>query len=146
MEGKYINVILGLIFLKVTSEEYKVLRNLEVAEAGGSGVRGDLCSLLPWVFFFFFWPCHAACDLSSLTGARTGAPALEVRSPNHWTAREVALTPRFEFLPHHLPAAPSVPLPSLTQWIFQSFDGRQESVSACGVHTADRPRVKAQSV
>ena len=42
-------------------------------------------------FFLFFLaaPCSGLWDLSSLTRDPTRAPAVKVRSPNHWTAREL---------------------------------------------------------
>ena len=50
-----------------------------------SGVPG----FFEWgFFFFFFWPLRSMRDLSSLT--REPVPsAVEVRSPNRWTTREV---------------------------------------------------------
>ena len=39
--------------------------------------------------FFCFWPCHAACGiLVPQPGIEPMPPAVEVQSPNHWTARE----------------------------------------------------------
>ena len=39
--------------------------------------------------FFKFWPCHVACRiLVPGAGIEPVSPAVEVRSPNHWTARE----------------------------------------------------------
>ena len=38
--------------------------------------------------WFFFWPCHAACRiLAPRPGMEPRSPAVEVRSPNRWTAR-----------------------------------------------------------
>ena len=37
---------------------------------------------------FFLATLHGLQDLSSLTKDQTCAPAVEVHSPNHWTARE----------------------------------------------------------
>ena len=42
--------------------------------------------------FFFFWPRLAACGiLVSLPGMEPVPPAVEVQSPNQWTAREVPI-------------------------------------------------------
>ena len=42
---------------------------------------------------FFFWPCHAAYGiLVPQPGIEPVPPAVEVRSPNHWTAREFPIT------------------------------------------------------
>ena len=44
-----------------------------------------------FTFFFFFWPCHAACgmqDISSPTGIETVPPPLGAPSLNHWATRE----------------------------------------------------------
>ena len=47
-----------------------------------------LISVLGFFFWVFFWPRHVACgDLSS----PTWATAVKVPSPNHWTARKLAL-------------------------------------------------------
>ena len=41
-------------------------------------------------FFFFFWPCRAACGiLVPGPGIEPMPPAVEAQSPNHWEAREV---------------------------------------------------------
>ena len=41
-------------------------------------------------FFFFFWPLGLACGiLVPQPGIEPRPPAVEVWSPNHWTAREV---------------------------------------------------------
>ena len=41
-------------------------------------------------FFFFFWLCCVACRiLAPRPGLEPTPPALEARSLNHWTAREV---------------------------------------------------------
>ena len=41
-------------------------------------------------FFFHFWPCSAACAiLVPQPGIKPTPPALEVKSFNHWTTREV---------------------------------------------------------
>ena len=47
------------------------------------------------LFFFFFpaAPCHLQ-DLSSRPGIEPASPAVEVQSPNHWTAREFPPHPR----------------------------------------------------
>ena len=43
-------------------------------------------------FFFFFWPCHAACGiLVPQPGIEHVPPALEAWSLNHWTSREVPM-------------------------------------------------------
>ena len=39
--------------------------------------------------FFFFLPCEACGILVPQPGIEPTLPALEARSPNHWTAREV---------------------------------------------------------
>ena len=58
-----------------------------------------VCVCIFWlifIFFFFFWPCRVACGiLVPWPGIKPVPPAVEVWSPNHWTAREV---PRFLFL------------------------------------------------
>ena len=42
------------------------------------------------IFFFFFWPQCTACRvLVSQPESEPTPPAMEARSPNHWTAREV---------------------------------------------------------
>ena len=57
-------------------------------------------SRLSFQFFFWivnflknlkkFWPCHMACGiLVPQSGIEPMPPAVEVWSPNHWTAREV---------------------------------------------------------
>ena len=46
----------------------------------------------PFFFFFFLtWPCHLACGIlvPNLGSNPRTAPALEARSLNHWTSREV---------------------------------------------------------
>ena len=41
-------------------------------------------------FFFFFWPCHMACRiLVPQPGIELVPPAVEARSLNHWTTREI---------------------------------------------------------
>ena len=41
-------------------------------------------------FFFFFWPCHAACRILVLwPGIEPVPPAVEVQSLTHWTTRKV---------------------------------------------------------
>ena len=61
-----------------------------------TSTRWGKCFLLPCflsVFFFFFWPLHAACGfLVPLSGIEPVPPALEAWSLNHWTAREVSLS------------------------------------------------------
>ena len=48
------------------------------------------------ILFFFFWPHHAAFGIVvPWPGIKPGPPAVEARSPNHWTAREF---PQFTFL------------------------------------------------
>ena len=55
--------------------------------------------------FFYFWLHHAACGiLIPRPGTEPMPPAVEVRSLNHWTTREVPWLPCF-----HLQAAPLVP-------------------------------------
>ena len=42
------------------------------------------------IFFILFWQCRRACGiLVSWSEIKAAPPALEVQSPNHWTAREV---------------------------------------------------------
>ena len=42
-----------------------------------------------FLFFLIFWPHHAACGiLVPRPGIEPTPPAVEARSPNHWTARE----------------------------------------------------------
>ena len=49
-------------------------------------------------FFFFFWPCHAACGiLVPPPGIETLPPILEARSLNYWTAGEVPTVYLFTF-------------------------------------------------
>ena len=49
--------------------------------------QGEFCPLL---FVCLFWPCHVACGiLVPRPGMEPIPPAVEVRSLNHWTAREV---------------------------------------------------------
>ena len=44
----------------------------------------------PVFFFLIFWLCHMACGiLVPPPGIKPAPPALETRSLNHWTAREV---------------------------------------------------------
>ena len=46
--------------------------------------------LLLLLFIFYFWPCHVACGiLVPQPGIEPVPPAMEARSPNHQTAREV---------------------------------------------------------
>ena len=48
-----------------------------------------LVSLNFFFFFFSFWLCCAACGiLAPRPGIEPRTPAVEVQSPNHWTARE----------------------------------------------------------
>ena len=48
--------------------------------------------------FFFFWPHCVACGiLVSQPGIKSGALAVRVLSPNHWTAREFPLLHFFSF-------------------------------------------------
>ena len=54
------------------------------------------CSVVSLFFFFLAVP-HGMKNLSSLTRDRTCAPAMEVQSPNHWTARESGRFPVFSF-------------------------------------------------
>ena len=43
---------------------------------------------------FIFWPCHVACgNLVPWVGIEPSPPALEEQSPNHWTARELLISP-----------------------------------------------------
>ena len=54
-----------------------------------------MCSLIylfnKYFFFFFLaMPCGMR-DLSSPTGIEPVTPAVEARSPNHWTARGVPI-------------------------------------------------------
>ena len=47
---------------------------------------------LSFFLSFFIWPCDTACGiLVPRAGIKPTAPALEVRSLNHWTAREVPI-------------------------------------------------------
>ena len=49
-------------------------------------------SILFDIFYYFFWPRHVACGiLVPRPGIKPAPPAVEARSPNHWTAREVHL-------------------------------------------------------
>ena len=49
----------------------------------------ELTDLFLCFFFFFFWPCHLACGiLVPRPGIKPVAPAVEARSPNHWTTTE----------------------------------------------------------
>ena len=60
--------------------------------AGTPGHRGSLGTEAGFCFLpgcFFFWPCCSILDLSSHPGIDPGPPAVEVRSPNHWTAWDV---------------------------------------------------------
>ena len=47
--------------------------------------------LISFFFFFLTWPCHLACGIlvPNLGSNPRTAPALEARSLNHWTSREV---------------------------------------------------------
>ena len=55
-------------------------------------LKGDsvihLPSSMPLTFFFFLATLHGLQGLSSLTKDQTCAPAVEVHSSNHWTARQ----------------------------------------------------------
>ena len=64
----------------------------------GPGKPGRGCHLLAWplgpcctlFFFLIFWPCRAARGISVPRLGMEPAPlAVEARSLNHWTAREV---------------------------------------------------------
>ena len=45
---------------------------------------------LPQLFFFFFWPLCVACEiLVPQPAIEPMLSALEMQSPNHWTAKEV---------------------------------------------------------
>ena len=59
----------------------------------------SLLNLLRYCFCFLFWFFgHEACGiLVPQPGIKPAPPALEVQSPNHWTAREVPFPP-FIFL------------------------------------------------
>ena len=49
-----------------------------------------------YIFFvcLFFWPHHATCRiLVPRPGMESGPPAVEARSPNHWTTREFPFGP-----------------------------------------------------
>ena len=55
----------------------------------------SLSHFLSFFLFFFFWSHHAACwILVPQPGDEPVPPAVEVRSPNHWTTREF---PNFSF-------------------------------------------------
>ena len=58
-------------------------------EASGGACKGLSLSLL-FFFFFTFWPHRAACGiLVPRPGIEPAPSAVEVQSPNHWTARKV---------------------------------------------------------
>ena len=47
-------------------------------------------------FILFFWPCCTACRiLVPWPGLKPSPPAVEARRLNHWTAREVPVSPFF---------------------------------------------------
>ena len=48
----------------------------------------DVVSLQGTLFFFFLAAPHSLQDLGSQPGMEPRAPAVEARSPNHWTTRE----------------------------------------------------------
>ena len=57
---------------------------------GGVGKSKENCQLGFIFFLLFFWPCCVACGiLVPRLGIKPMFPAVEVQSPNHWTAREV---------------------------------------------------------
>ena len=46
-----------------------------------------------WSILFFLWPHHAACGiLVPPSGIKPESPAVEIRSPNHWTSRDVSIS------------------------------------------------------
>ena len=53
--------------------------------------------------FGFFWPCLAACwSLIPRPGVESVPPAVEARSLNHWTARDVPLMEHSSFEAYEL--------------------------------------------
>ena len=57
----------------------------------GRSLEGDQRRLARQPVVPFFWPCHRAQDLNSLTRMEPIPPALEAQSLNHWTARKVPI-------------------------------------------------------
>ena len=71
-----------------------------------------------YISFFppFFWPCCATCGiLVPRPGFEPVPPAVEVQSPNHWTAREF---PSFTLLKWNSVPLPHKNLASLSQFSF----------------------------
>ena len=54
--------------------------------------RVSLYTILFYLCYFAFWPCHAACGiLVPQPGIEPTPPAVEAWSPNHWTARKAPM-------------------------------------------------------
>ena len=63
-----------------------------------------------WFFFFFFLLCYTACgSLISGPGIKPVPSALEARSLNHWTTKEVPGEEKLELNVFLCPLASSVP-------------------------------------
>ena len=75
--------------------------------------------------FFYFWLHHAACGiLIPRPGIEPMPPAVEVRSLNHWTTREVPWLPVFTCKPRPYSQHALSPVPALffSPWHLAPFD------------------------
>ena len=75
--------------LKIQSNKIALKPHIPLKLLSFSQTLGKNWSML----FFPLWPHHAACGiLVPPSGIKPKSPALEMRSPNHWAAREVSIS------------------------------------------------------